>query len=75
MTGRAATGWWTNLRGRLILLALVGFTPLFGLAVYQAIGSRQQALAGGYAVATRPERHISWIAARSASDSPPEEYV
>jgi PAS domain S-box-containing protein len=48
-----ATGLWTSLRGRLILLALIGFLPLFGLAIYQAIGSRQQALAEARATVAR----------------------
>jgi hypothetical protein len=39
-----ATGSWTSLR--LILLALIGLLPLFGL---EAIDARQQALAGARA--------------------------
>jgi len=50
---RVATGLWTSLRGRLILLALIGLLPLFGLAVYQAIDARQQALAGARAPPVR----------------------
>jgi len=44
---QAADGvdFWGGLRGRLILLALIGFLPLFGLAVFRAIEARHQALA------------------------------
>ena len=44
MIERLATACWASLRGRLILLALVGLLPLFGLAAYQAINARAQAL-------------------------------
>ncbi len=50
---RMATGWWTSLRGRLILLALIAFLPLFGISVFRAIEQRQQALAGARATVER----------------------
>ena len=53
MTERTATVWWTSLRGRLILLALIGFLPLFGLAVYRAVETRQQAFAEARATVVR----------------------
>src|SRR3990167_3385988 len=53
MTERTAPVWWTSLRWRLILLALIGFLPLFGLAVYRAVETRQQAFAEARATVVR----------------------
>ena len=53
MKERLATGWWASLRGRLILLALIAFLPLFGLSAYRAIEARQRALAEARAVVVR----------------------
>jgi signal transduction histidine kinase/ActR/RegA family two-component response regulator len=53
MKERLATGWWASLRGRLILLALIAFLPLFGLSAYRAIEARERALAEARAVVVR----------------------
>jgi len=52
----AASGWWGNLRGRLILIALIAIVPIVGLTMYNAVQVRRRALADGRATVERLAR-------------------